>query len=106
MEDVITIALKGQNDKVVGSGDYFFALNHGILSEIMQNHSTYNFNESLQKAADRIHSILEEIYKDLKNNIGILRYIPLNDRKELIKVITGCAGICKIVLKSPGESSN
>ncbi|MEA4828922.1 MAG: hypothetical protein VB121_02835 [Enterococcus thailandicus] len=106
MEDVITIAIKGQNGKVVGSGDYFSALNRGILSEFMQNHSTYNYNESLQKAADRIHSILEEIYQDLNNNIGILRCIPLNHRKNLIKVITGCAEICRIVSKSAGKSTD
>ena len=106
MEDVINIALKGQNGKSVGCETYFSALNHGILSEFMQDDSTYNYRESLQKAADRIHSILEEIYQDLNNIIGILRYIPLNDRKDLIKVIAGCAGICKIVFKSAGKSAD
>ena len=71
----------------------------------MQDYTNYNYNKELQKSADRIHGVLEEIYQDLKTNIGVLRYIPLNDRKKLISIIEGYEGLCKLVSKSTGKSA-
>lgn len=105
MEDAITIALRDKHGNVVGSEIYFRALNKGILSGLMVDDRKYNYREALRKSADRIHNILDEISADLKNNIGIVRYIPLNDRKRLIKILEGCAGICIMVSKSTGKSS-
>lgn len=105
MGDDITIALKGQNGKVIGSSGYFGALNAGILACLMQDYTKYNYHQALQKSADRIHSVLEEIYQDLKTNIGVLRYIPSNDRNKLIGVIESYKGLCKLVSKSTGKSA-
>lgn len=104
MGDDITIALKGQSGKILGSVPYFAALNTGILAGLMQDYTNYNYYKELQKSADRIHGVLEEIHQDLKTNIGVLRYIPLNDRKKLISVIEGYEGLCKLVSKSTGKS--
>lgn len=105
MGDDITIALRGQNGKILGSVSYFAALNTGILAGLMQDYTNYNYYKELQKSADRIHGVLEEIHQDLNTNIGVLRYIPLNDRKKLISVIEGYEGLCKLVLKSTGKSA-
>lgn len=52
-----------------------------------------------------MHGVLDEIDADLKSNIGIVRYIPLNDRERLVKIFEGCAGVCAMVSKSDGKSS-
>ncbi len=85
MEDAIVIAFRDRYGYVVGTEDYFSALNKGILLGLMADDRKYNYREALRKSADRIHNILDEIDADLKNNIGIIRYIPLIDRKRLIK---------------------
>ena len=105
MGEDITIALKGQNGKIVGSSSYFAALNAGVLLGLMRDYTSYNYYQSLQKSADRIHSALEEIYQDLKTNIGVLRYVPLSDRKALLNVLEGYECLCKLASKSTGKSA-
>lgn len=72
----------------------------------MQDYTKYNYHQALQKSADRIHSVLEEIYQDLKINRGVLRYIPSNNRNKLIGVIESYKGLYKLAFKSTGRSAD
>ncbi|MDD4509961.1 MAG: polymorphic toxin type 44 domain-containing protein [Oscillospiraceae bacterium] len=65
MEDAIVIAFRDRYGYVVGTEDYFSALNKGILSGLMADDRKYNYREALRKSADRIHHILDEIDADL-----------------------------------------
>lgn len=74
MGEVITVALKGQNGKAIGSSDYFSNLNAGILANLMQDAKKYHYRQSLQKLAYKIYSALEEIYYKRRRKAFKLSY--------------------------------
>lgn len=91
---------------VVGSDDYFRRLNGGnFMGSLMKDGRQTAYYACLRKLAETIRSTVEELYGDLRQHRGILRYIPREDRETLTKVLLGLGDVCKITSAGSGRSS-
>ena len=99
--------LVGSNGNIVGSEGYFERLNREhFIGNLMQNPNGAEYYDCLRDTASQIRDAVQEIYEDLKKHIGIIRYIPREDRENLIKVLLGLYDICKITSASSGRHSD
>jgi len=94
--------LTGRNGKAVGSGEYFKELNRKhFVGELMREETDYY--ETLRETASRGQDAAAEIYDDLKKHIGAIRYIPKEEREELIKVLRGLQEVCAVTSSGSGR---
>ena len=99
--------LIGSNGNIVGSERYFERLNREhFIGNLMRNPNGTEYYDCLRDTASQIRDTVQEIYEDLKKHIGIIRYIPRDDRENLIKVLLGLYDICKITSASSGRHSD
>lgn len=87
--------------------DNFRSLNqeYWIGSLIDSGHETAYY-DCLRKLADNIRSTADEVYEDLKKQIGVIRYLPREHRENLTKVLLGLHDLCRITSSSDGRCDN
>ncbi|MCI2056633.1 MAG: hypothetical protein LKJ86_05735 [Oscillibacter sp.] len=89
---------------VVGSEGYFRSLNQEYwIGSLMDSGRETEYYDCLRNLADNIRSIVDEIYEDLKQQIGIIRYLPREHRESMTKVLLGLHDICQITSSSDGR---
>lgn len=99
--------LVGSNGNIVGSEGYFERLNREhFIGNLMRNPNGTKYYDCLRDTASQVRDTVQEICEDLKKHIGIIRYIPREDRENLIKVLLGLYDICKITSASSGRHSD
>lgn len=89
--------LKGKNGKVVGSIEYFNALNKNCILGDMVSDYKFNYYRSIKDIANKSSTIFCEVYKDLSDNLDYLDLIDKSDRRNTIDIIVGLSGLCNIV---------
>lgn len=99
--------LIGSNGEIVGSTRYFERLNgENFLGKQMRWGQSTDYYECIQEIVSRTQGAIQEIYEDLRSNIGIIRYIPQDNRENLIKVLLGLCDMCGIISANSGRSSD
>ena len=99
--------LVGSNGNIVGSERYFERLDREhFIGNLMRNPNGTKYYDCLRDTASQVRDTVQEICEDLKKHIGIIRYIPREDRENLIKVLLGLYDICKITSASSGRHSD
>ncbi|MCI2056635.1 MAG: hypothetical protein LKJ86_05745 [Oscillibacter sp.] len=89
---------------VVDSEDYFRSLNQEYwIGGPMDSGRETEYYDCLRNLADNIRSTADEIYEDLKQQIGIIRYLPREHRENMSKVLLGLHDICQITSSSDGR---
>lgn len=89
--------LKGENGYAVGGGYYLRVMHDkSFLGKALKDVNRGLYYEALRELAKRTQSVVREVEEDLKKYSKILRYIPQNDRENLIKVIDGLVGVCQM----------
>ena len=76
------------------------------IGQQMRHPQNTAYDNCLQDMTSRIQDTVQEIYEDLRKHIGIIRYIPKDDRENLIKVLLGLADICKMASTSNVRSDD
>ncbi len=80
--------LIGNNGNIVGSERYFEQLNHEyFIGSLMRDSGGTTYYDCLRELASDIWDTVQEIYEDLKKHMGIIRYIPREDRENLAGLI-------------------
>lgn len=90
--------LIGGNGNIVGSWRCFERLNkEHFVENLMREPQNTEYYDCLRDTASRIRDTAEEIFEDLRKHIGIIRYIPKEDRENLRRFCWDCM----ISVKSP-----
>lgn len=91
----------------MGGVHYFEQVNReNFVGNLMRQSQNTAYDNCLQDMTSRIQDTVQEIYKDLRKHIGIIRHIPKDDRENLIKVLLGLTDICKMASTSNGRSDD
>ena len=94
----MSIEAVGQNGAVLGSDIYWNQLNSSsILGGLMQWTSGTEYYRTLQEAAARASTAIEEIYDDLQQNIGQICLVPSSPRSTLAKQVESLYNVCEMV---------
>ncbi len=87
----------GQNGAVLGSDMYWNQLNSStILGGLMQWASGTEYYRTLQEAATRASTAIEEIYDDLQQNIDRICFVPSSPRSTLAKQVESLYNVCEM----------
>ena len=99
--------LIGKNGYVFGSENYFKKLNSKYyIDEFLQISQDYKYYDALIAFSRKIKSILEEIYSDVRKNAKILSFISSSERSNLIEIVKGLDGICRLTRNSTSNVNN
>ncbi|MDP4110001.1 MAG: hypothetical protein Q8878_08245, partial [Bacillota bacterium] len=99
--------LIGANNRTMGSRDYFYEINrNAFVGMLMYDKSRCNYYDTLRSVAAKIQSVIDEIHSDLKDNIGMIRYIPAGNRESLIRMITGLSDLYGITNSTLNSAEN
>lgn len=87
----------GQNGAVLGSDMYWNQLNSStILGGLMPWASGTEYYRTLQEAATRASTAIEEIYDDLQQNIDRICLVPSRPRSALVKQVESLYNVCEM----------
>lgn len=98
-------AAVGQNRIQMGTATYFRNLNENAgLYSCLVGLNEYNYNQALQNQARRIHATITTIDSDLKNHVGIIRYIPSSNRSQLSNLVQRLEAVCSLASSDSGNA--
>lgn len=82
--------LKGNNGEIVGTNEYFKALNEeNHISGLMKEASNISYYDDIKKWCSSAKSVMDEIYADLQMYVYYIRFIGDGDRNSLISMVNG-----------------
>ena len=89
---------------IVGSDEYFRYVNEKtFLGSIMNNKSSYNYYNELEKLASKISNTADEVFDDLRKYTEILHNISNDNRQNLIKFLMGLYDIMNMTRGMSGK---
>ncbi len=89
--------LVGKNGYLVGTKEYFNAINkNSILWELVNNYN-FNYYITLKIISTKCSKMFDEIYDDFDKNIDSVNFIDIKDKNATVEIISGMADLCKIV---------
>lgn len=98
--------LKGHGGQIVGSDGYFKSLNGSqLIGKLMRSPERCNYFDAIADAGNKAQNVFEEIYQDLRNQIGSIRGIPAANREGLVRMIHGLEGVCAMASCQSGRAS-
>ncbi len=87
----------GQNGALLGSDMYWNQLNSStILGGLMQWASGTEYYRTLQEAAARASTAIEEIYDDLQQSTDRICWVPSSPRSTLAKQVESLYNVCEM----------
>ena len=85
----------GQMGAIIGSDAYWGKINNNTLFGGLMGSRT-DYQAAIGQLGAKAAAAIEEIYEDLSNLGGKIRYLPSSDRNDLAKQVEGLYDICKM----------